>query len=132
MDMKGFGERFGLRFDHVGCAVNDLERISEFYDGLGYSLGETTDCPEMRQRMRTIEKDGFRLELLSPYGGTRAGLQHTAYMCSDVEGACREAGEAGCRIVVPVTRHNSRRFAFIQDPDGIYVEFMQDDEGGRE
>ena len=46
MDMKGFGERFGLRFDHVGCAVNDLERISEFYAGLGYgNSGSGTAIP---------------------------------------------------------------------------------------
>lgn len=118
---------FGVKADHIGYAVNDLDRISDFYASLGFSLGPVEDVPSLRQRMRIIEKDGLKIEFLAPYDGTRAGIQHTAYICRDIDGAFAHAKESGCRIAVPVTRFGNRRFFFFSDPEGCYVEFMEYD-----
>jgi catechol 2,3-dioxygenase-like lactoylglutathione lyase family enzyme len=77
------------------------------------------------------EKDGFVLELNyyeqdSPYNTKYAvgeGLDHLAFKVDDLDKALKEAMQAGHRTILGM-KANGGRWAYVEDPDGIWVELF--------
>jgi lactoylglutathione lyase len=119
---------------YVGIRVMDLERSIEFYTKLlgmrvigrgkiDQTKGETVGLQS--------EKDGFVLELNfyekdSPYHTEYAvgeGLDHIAFQVENLDKALEEARQAGYRTILEM-KSNGGRWAYIQDPDGIWIELF--------
>ncbi|HUL86398.1 MAG TPA: methylmalonyl-CoA epimerase [Actinomycetota bacterium] len=127
--------------DHVGIAVEDLERAVQEYRRL---LGVE---PSHRERVEDqgVEEVLFRvgssfIQLLgalrpeTPVGRSLArrgpGVHHVAYRVEDIEGALEHLREEGARLVDDAPRPGSRDtlIAFVHPAsmDGVLVELVQE------
>ncbi len=122
------------KFTYVGIRVKDLERSIDFYARM---LGmKVTGRGKIEQtKGETVglqsEKDGFILELNyyeknSPYNTKYAvgeGLDHLAFKVDDLDKTLEEARKAGHRTILEM-KANGGRWAYIEDPDGIWIELF--------
>lgn len=117
---------------HTALAVSDLEQTKEFYEGVlglehhwdftyegvvNYYVG-TDDGAEIQ-----FKYDASQDEDIEP-----SGIDHIALGVDDVDATFeRVVGETGCPVVLePTTFEDAdRRGAFVSDPDGYTVEFVQ-------
>jgi lactoylglutathione lyase len=134
MDLRQ-NETMPAKFIYTGIRVKDLEASVTFYTTL---LG-------MKVRGRnTIEAaKGTVVELVSEDGGhpielnyyekgsrfdtkyeTREGLDHLAFAVKDLDAGLAEAEKAGHPVVLKMQEPGSR-YAYVQDPNGIWIELSQ-------
>lgn len=122
------------KFTYVGIRVTDLQKSIDFYTKI---LGmKVTGRGKLEQtKGETVglqsEKDGFILELNyyekdSPYNTkyiVGEGLDHLAFKVDDLDKALEEARLAGYRTILEM-KADSNRWAYIEDPDGIWIELF--------
>ena len=122
------------KFAYVGIRVTDLQKSTDFYSKLlgmrvlgrgkiEQTRGETVglDC----------ENTGFILELNyyeenSPYSTEYTvgeGLDHLAFKVNDLDKALEEARLAGHRTILEM-KADGGRWAYIEDPNGIWIELF--------
>ncbi|MBI3926346.1 MAG: lactoylglutathione lyase [Armatimonadetes bacterium] len=124
-----------MRFLHVMLRVRNLERAVEFYTrALGMRLLRKKDYPEGRFTLAFLgygeESEITALELTHNWdtddyeNGTAYG--HMAIGVDDLERAYQHALEnGGTSKVAPKTFGSGTRLAFVKDPDGYDVEFIE-------
>ena len=125
-----------MRILHTMLRVGNLERSVKFYtDVLGMKLLRTTDRPDQKYSLAFVGYDGEDksavLELTYNYGVDKydlgAGFGHVAIEIPDVKKACdavRDKGGTVTRDAGPV-KGGTTVIAFVQDPDGYKIEFIQ-------
>jgi lactoylglutathione lyase len=127
-----------MRILHTMLRVGDLQRSIDFYTKvLGMKLLRTTDRPEKKYTLAFVgygtNPDHAELELTYNYGvekydlGTAYG--HIALQVEDAYKACdavKAQGGTVTREAGPV-KGGSTVIAFVQDPDGYKIEFIQRD-----
>lgn len=123
------------KFTYVGIRVTDLQKSIDFYTGLlgmkvagrgkvEHTKGETVGL--------VSEEGGFTLELNyyekgSPhYTSYTEGdeLDHLAFGVDNLDKALKEAKAAGHPTVLDMKADGSR-WAYIKDPNGIWIELFQ-------
>jgi methylmalonyl-CoA/ethylmalonyl-CoA epimerase len=128
------------RIDHVGIAVDDLDRALELYRER-YGLGE--------QHRETVEQFGVEavllevgeghVELLEPTSAESAvgrfltkngpGIHHVAYQTTDIDAALERVRAAGIRLIDSEPRAGIRgsRVAFLnpRDTGGVLTELVE-------
>jgi lactoylglutathione lyase len=121
-------------FTYVGIRVTNLERSIEFYTNvLGMTVAGRSKTKETKGETVGLqsEKDGFTLELNyyeenSPFNTKYVvgeGLDHIAFKVDDLDRALKEAEKAGHRIILQI-KAGEGRWAYIEDPDGIWIELF--------
>ena len=127
-----------MRVLHTMLRVGNLERSIAFYtEVLGMQVLRREDYPEGKFTLAFVgyqpEKDGAVLELTYNYGvenydpGTAFG--HVAIEVDDAYRACelvKQKGGTVLREAGPML-HGSTVIAFVADPDGYKIEFIQKD-----
>lgn len=122
------------KLTYIGIRVTDLEKSIDFYSKLlgmkvmgrgkiEQTKGETVGLQS--------EKEAFVLELNhyekdSPFNTkyvTGEGLDHIAFKVDNLDRALDEARKAGHSCILEVKSDGSR-WAYIQDPDGIWIELF--------
>jgi lactoylglutathione lyase len=123
-----------MKLLYTGIRVRDLERSTRFYrEVMGMRVSR-------RGKMR---HGGIWVELQSPGSPQRLELNwyppgskyhtpyrkgeeldHLAFRVSDVDQAFRELTARGARPRVPPFREARYAFAFVSDPDGIWIELL--------
>ena len=120
------------KFTYVGIRVNDLDKSVDFYTKmLGMKVAGRSKIDQTKGETVTLESNGFTLELNyyrkeSPYYTEYVvgeGLDHLAFNVDDLTKALEEARTAGYRIVSEM-KSNGSRWAYIQDPNGIWIELF--------
>jgi lactoylglutathione lyase len=122
------------KFVYVGIRVTNLQRSIDFYTKvLGMKVAGRNKVEEARGEVVNLqsEKDGFVLELNyyekdSPYNTkyiVGEGLDHLAFSVDDLDKALEEARKAGYKTVLEM-KGNGNRWAYIEDPDGIWIELF--------
>jgi lactoylglutathione lyase len=120
---------------YVGIRVKDLEESIEFYTKvLGMKLTGRSKVSETKGEVAGLvsEKGGFSLELNyyrpgSPFCTKYAvgeGLDHLCFQVEDYEGALKEAKKSGHPVVKEV-KTSSSSWAYIEDPNGIWIEIVR-------
>jgi methylmalonyl-CoA epimerase len=128
------------RIDHVGIAVDDLDRALELYRER-YGLAE--------QHRETVEQFGVEavllevgeghVELLEPTSAESAvgrfltkngpGIHHVAYQTADIDAALERVRAAGIRLIdaEPRTGIRGSRVAFLnpRDTGGVLTELVE-------
>ena len=69
-----------MRIHHIGYLVKKIEQAASAFEGLGYlRIGETVRDEGRGADILFLEKDGYRIELISPYTpeSVAAGLLKT-------------------------------------------------------
>jgi len=124
--------RFTLAY--VGIQVRDLERSISFYrDVLGMRVVRRRRVPETGGEWAELRSAGSKqlLELNWYPDGSKffAGpyrngdeLDHIAFECEDVERAYRELLANGARAGHPPFAEGESWLAYVEDPDGIWIE----------
>ena len=117
---------------YTGIRVKDLEASVRFYTGvLGMKEVERSTIDAAKGTVVNVvtEDDGQVLELNyyetgSPFATkyeVGEGLDHLAFRVEDLDKALAEARKAGHPMVQEIKTATSR-WAYIQDPNGIWIE----------
>ena len=140
----------GHRLTHVGLCVRDVERSSHFYcTALGFQrIGDMHVTDDASARLLDVdglalelvylERDGFRLELLSftepgstggaePRPMNAIGFTHLSFRVDDVEALSAAIVEQGGRLLAErsVVFDGGNRGLILTDPDGTLLELIE-------
>ena len=125
-----------MRILHTMLRVGDLERSIDFYSKvLGMRLLRKHDYPEGKFTLAFVgyhdESDGAVLELTHNWE-TKAyelgtGYGHVALEVDDAYRACDEVRARGGKVTREAgpMKHGTTVIAFVEDPDGYKIEFIQ-------
>ena len=133
---------FVTAIDHVGLAVQDLDRAIAFYqDAFGMQLvhEEVNEEQGVREAMMAVGDSGSCIQLLaplsedSPIGKFLArngeGIQQVAYRVSDIEVAADELRSAGVRMLYEAPKRGTAgsrvNFAHPKDCGGVLIELVE-------
>jgi lactoylglutathione lyase len=125
-----------MRILHTMLRVANLERALDFYlNVLDMQLLRRKDYPDGRFTLAFVgygsEQEGAVLELTCNWDtdayvlGNAFG--HVAIEVDDAASACARVAERGGKVVRPAgpMKHGSTVIAFVEDPDGYKIEFIQ-------
>jgi len=135
----------GIRIDHIGIAVNNLDSGSTFWRLLGLEQGDDELNEEQGVNIRFFGTehgdDATRIELLSPtdqdtpigrflekYG---PGVQQIAFRVDDLESLLSKLKAEGVRLIneTPTQGAHGSRIAFVHPSStgGVLVELLEYD-----
>lgn len=116
--------------------VGDLERSIAFYtEVLGMRLLRRKDYPEGKFTLAFVgyqdESKAAALELTYNWGTTSydlgTGFGHIALEVDDAYRSCEEVKKRGGKVTREAgpMKHGTSVIAFVEDPDGYKIEFIQ-------
>jgi len=122
------------KLTYVGIRVTNLQRSIDFYTKvLGMKVTDRGKVEQTKGETVSLEseKGGFILELnyyeeKSPHNTkytTGEGLDHLAFKVDNLDEALKEAETAGYRTILEMNAGEGR-WAYIEDPDGIWIELF--------
>ncbi|HEX7233963.1 MAG TPA: lactoylglutathione lyase [Nitrosospira sp.] len=125
-----------MRILHTMLRVGDLEKSLAFYTGvLGMKELRRKDYPEGRFTLAFVgyqdEASGPVLELTHNWDTEKydlgSGYGHIAIEVEDACRACEDVKTRGGKVVRDAgpMKHGSTVIAFVEDPDGYKIEFIQ-------
>ena len=123
------------KFIYTGIRVKDLEASVKFYTtllGMKVRGRNTIDATKGTVVELVSEEGGFPIELNYYEKGSSfdtkyevgEGLDHLAFAVKDLDAALAAAEKAGHPVVLKMKEPGSR-YAYIQDPSGIWIELAQ-------
>ncbi|HGO7772252.1 TPA: lactoylglutathione lyase [Neisseria meningitidis] len=129
-----------MRFLHTMLRVGNLEKSLDFYQNvLGMKLLRRKDYPEGRFTLAFVgygdETDSTVLELTHNWDTERYDLGnaygHIAVEVDDAYEACERVKRQGGNVVREAgpMKHGTTVIAFVEDPDGYKIEFIQKKSG---
>ena len=125
-----------MRLLHTMIRVGDLERSIAFYtDVLGMKVLRRRDYPDGRFTLAFVgygdESEQAVIELTHNWD-TKAyeignGFGHIAVSVPDAYKACADVTAKGGKVTRPAgpMKHGGSVIAFVEDPDGYKIEFIQ-------
>ena len=125
-----------MRILHTMLRVGNLDKSIVFYvDVLGMKLLRRKDYPEGRFTLVFVgfqdESEGAVLELTHNWDTDRydlgSGYGHIAIEVNDAYQACEEVKRRGGNVIREAgpMKHGATVIAFVEDPDGYKIEFIQ-------
>ena len=125
-----------MRILHTMLRVGDLERSLRFYTGvLGMKLLRRTDYPDGKSTLAFVgygaESEAAVIELTHNWGVEKYDLGnaygHIAVQVEDAYKACAEVNKLGGKVTREAgpMKHGTTVIAFVEDPDGYKIEFVQ-------
>ena len=123
------------KFTYVGIRVKDMDESISFYSKLfGMKLAGKSRIDVTHGEVVTLvtEEGGFPLELNyyekeSPYDKRYTvgeGLDHLCFQVDSIDATLTKAREMGYRVPEEI-RTMTSRWAYVEDPNGIWVEIFQ-------
>ncbi len=125
-----------MRILHTMLRVGDLKRSIDFYTAvLGMKVLRQKDYPDGRFTLAFVgygdEDKEAVLELTHNWDTARydlgTGYGHVALEVDDAYKACEEVKKRGGRVTREAgpMKHGTTVIAFVEDPDGYKIEFIQ-------
>jgi lactoylglutathione lyase len=125
-----------MRILHTMLRVGDLQRSIDFYTGvLGMKLIRRRDFPEGKFTLAFVgyddESRAAVLELTHNWDTSKYdlgnGYGHVAIEVADAKKACDDVRSKGGRVTREAgpMKHGSTVIAFVEDPDGYKIEFIE-------
>jgi lactoylglutathione lyase len=125
-----------MRILHTMLRVGHLEKSLAFYTQvLGMKLLRQSDYPDGRFTLAFVgyqdEANGTVLELTHNWDTSRynlgEGFGHIAIEVNDACAACEEVRKRGGKVTREAgpMKHGTTVIAFVEDPDGYKIEFIQ-------
>lgn len=125
-----------MRLLHTMLRVGDLPRSIGFYtEVLGMKLLRQHDYPDGKFTLAFVghqpESEGAVIELTYNYGVPQyelgTGFGHIAIEVDDAWAACEKVRALGGKVTREAgpMKHGSTVIAFVEDPDGYKIEFIQ-------
>ena len=131
-----------MRILHTMLRVGNLDKSLEFYTQvLGMKLLRRKDYPDGKFTLAFVgyqdEASGTVLELThnwdTPAYNLGDGFGHIAVEVDDAYQACENAKKMGGKVTREAgpMKHGTTVIAFIEDPDGYKIEFIQKKQPGQ-
>lgn len=128
------GSNLKATFMYTGIRVKDLEESVKFYTQvLGMKEKGRSDIEASGGKVvGLVSKEGGPELELNYYGkgsrfavgySTGEGLDHLAFQVDDLEKALEEAKKLGHPVALEM-KTNTSKWAYIQDPNGIWIELF--------
>lgn len=133
------------KVNHIGIAVDNLEKIVKFYADLGLVAAGYETVEEQKATVAFVPCGETRLELLestSPDGpigkfieknGGRGGIHHIAIEVENIDEALVEMQQKGYTLIDKTPRNGAggSRIAFVhpKSTGGVLLELCQEGEG---
>lgn len=125
-----------MRMLHTMLRVGDLQKSLDFYtEVLGMKLLRKSDYPDGKFTLAFVgygdEKDHTVLELTHNWDTAKYDLGnaygHIALEVQDAHKACEAVRAKGGKVVREAgpMKHGATVIAFVEDPDGYKIEFIQ-------
>ena len=125
-----------MRILHTMLRVGDLQRSIDFYtDVLGMKVLRKSDYPEGRFTLCFVgygDEDREAVLELTHNWDTSAyelgsGYGHVALEVDDAYATCEEVRKRGGKVTREAgpMKHGTTVIAFVEDPDGYKIEFIQ-------
>ena len=125
-----------MRILHTMIRVGDLDRSIRFYtEALGMQLLRRKDYPGGSFTLAFVgygsEEESAVIELTHNWDTSSydlgSGFGHIAIATDDIEGACDRVRSLGGRVTREPgpMKHGSTVIAFVEDPDGYKIEFIE-------
>ena len=125
-----------MRILHTMLRVGDLEKSIAFYtEVLGMKVLRRKDYPEGRFTLAFVgyqdEAEGTVLELTHNWDTSKydlgTGYGHIAIEVDNAYQACEEVKKRGGKVTHEAgpMKHGVTVIAFVEDPDGYKIEFIQ-------
>ena len=125
-----------MRILHTMLRVGDLDRSIDFYTGvLGMKVLRRKDYPDGKFTLAFVgygdESEEAVLELTHNWDTTAydigTGYGHIALEVDDARQACEETRKRGGKVSREAgpMKHGTTVIAFVEDPDGYKIEFIQ-------
>ncbi|MEQ1582985.1 MAG: lactoylglutathione lyase [Candidatus Nitrotoga sp.] len=125
-----------MRILHTMLRVGNLDRSIAFYtEVLGMKLLRQNDYPDGKFTLAFVgyqdEKDGAVLELTYNWGVEQydlgSGYGHIAIEVDNAGEACELVKQKGGSVIREAgpMKHGTTVIAFVSDPDGYKIEFIQ-------
>ena len=129
-----------MRLLHTMLRVGDLDKSLAFYtDVLGMKLLRRKDYPEGKFTLAFVgygdESDTTVLELTHNWDTSAydlgSGYGHIAIEVDDAAATCEAVRAKGGKVVREAApmKHGTTVIAFVEDPDGYKIEFIQKKSG---
>ncbi len=124
-----------MRILHTSITTLDMDRALRFYtDVMGLRFLRRREIPENRAEIAFVEdpESGAQIELTWWKDKTELAegdqLDHIAFRVSDMDAAMAQFRAAGVTVAKePYSLTGGKsRIAFITDPDGIWLEIIED------
>lgn len=127
---------------HVAITVSDFDQSISFYEKLGFRVLVKKDTPEKKKCLALLCKGDLNLEIFYYDDHTNepksretmgnnvkeVGQKHFAFRVDSITDTQQELEAAGIALTSePDTGDAGYKFFFIRDPDGIWIEYVQDD-----
>ena len=137
------GDHMGIRVDHIGIAVNDLDSSCEFWRLIGLEQGDDELNVEQGVNIRFFGSeqgtDATKIELLSPTSTNTPigrfletkgpGVQQIAFRVDNLQGLLDKLKSVGVRLIneTPTTGAHGSQIAFVHPSStgGVLVELLQ-------
>ena len=123
-----------MRILHTMLRVGDLDRSIAFYTGvLDMRLLSRKDYPDGKFTLAFVGfgNGGAEIELTHNWGVEKyeigSGYGHIAVEVDDAYAACERVTQRGGKVTRPAgpMKHGTTVIAFVEDPDGYKIEFIQ-------
>ncbi|HSF47423.1 MAG TPA: lactoylglutathione lyase [Burkholderiales bacterium] len=125
-----------MRILHTMLRVGDLERSIKFYtDVLGMRVLRRKDYPDGRFTLAFVgygdESEHAVLELTHNWDTSKydlgTGYGHIALAVDDAYAACEQVKQRGGKVTREAgpMKYGGSVIAFVEDPDGYKIEFIQ-------
>ncbi len=126
--------RLKTKFIYTGIRVKDLDKSVDFYSRLlAMKMVERSEIPAAGGVVVSLESEagGFQLELNYYHESSRFNtkyasgeeLDHLAFQVEDMDAFLAQAKNAGHPVVAEIKTEKSR-WAYIEDPNGIWIEIV--------
>lgn len=124
----------GLAADHVSISVEDLDRLSEWYEGvLGFKLAMQSDAnPDFR--VRQLKIPGYRIDLIKFKGSVRPvaaapryaaqGFVHIAFNVPDLAAALKQLLAWKTDVAEEKDAKGLLNHLLVHDPEGNEMEIF--------
>lgn len=125
--------------DHIGIAVNDLEKAVQFYAAIGLKAEHRETVETEKVHVAMLPAADSRIELLEPAASDSPiskflekrgpGLHHIALRVPDLDGALARLRQSGARLLnEPRAGAGGHRYVFIHPAStgGVLLELIQE------
>ena len=127
------------KLDHIGIAVEDIEKAVEAYERLGFTVESVDEMPGFGVRVAFLPMESGNVELVQPVKDDSAmakylekkgeGIHHLCFEVYDIRAELKRLEAAGVQLVdkVPRTGAHGTLVAFLhpKSTGGVLIELAE-------